>query len=130
MAKDAAATKELQAMACSKVATDHDIEAEEEEEDLFEINLDVGDNIPPPLYWESHFTATTPNVVLLANCLLPIADLSKAVPTVEKACDHAFSWHAGSFSAEESVPGKLMGVPTFDTFGLQDYCIKKQKHEL
>lgn len=54
---------------------------EDEEEDLFEINLEIVNDIPPPQYeWESYFTAATSNTVLLANCLLPIADVSCAVP--------------------------------------------------
>ncbi|OAY40873.1 hypothetical protein MANES_09G056350v8 [Manihot esculenta] len=52
---------------------------EDEEEELFEIDLDAVDRIPPPHYWESYFTATSS--ALLANCLLPIADVSCAVPT-------------------------------------------------
>ncbi|OAY42891.1 hypothetical protein MANES_08G024300v8 [Manihot esculenta] len=52
---------------------------DEEEEELFEIDLESVDRIPPPHYWESYFTAT--GSALLANCLLPIADVSNAVPT-------------------------------------------------
>jgi len=52
---------------------------EEEEEELFEIDIDIVNCIPPPHYhWETYFTAT--GCALLANCLLPIADLSTAVP--------------------------------------------------
>ncbi|XVF55697.1 hypothetical protein PTKIN_Ptkin06aG0057900 [Pterospermum kingtungense] len=56
------------------------MEEDEEEEELFEINLEAVDNIPPPHYWEAFFTATSS--ALLANCLLPISDLSSAIPTV------------------------------------------------
>ncbi|PIN05406.1 hypothetical protein CDL12_22051 [Handroanthus impetiginosus] len=58
---------------------------EDDEEDLFEIDLEIFSKIPPPHYWESYFTAT--NNTLLANCLLPIADVSKAVPMVVTAVD-------------------------------------------
>ncbi|XP_021908786.1 uncharacterized protein LOC110822865 [Carica papaya] len=57
----------------------------EDEEELFEINLETVNNIPPPHYWESYFTAT--GSALLANCLLPIADVSSAVPAMSKACN-------------------------------------------
>ncbi|KAL0410093.1 UNVERIFIED_CONTAM: hypothetical protein Slati_3599000 [Sesamum latifolium] len=70
-----------------KTAQNEDDEEEEEDEgDLFEINLEIVNKIPPPHYWESYFTATT-NTVLLANCLLPVADVSSAVPMVMRACD-------------------------------------------
>ncbi|KAJ4829120.1 hypothetical protein Tsubulata_035896 [Turnera subulata] len=57
----------------------------EEEEELFEINLEAVNSIPPPHYWESYFTAT--RSALLANCLLPIADVSCAVPASPTACN-------------------------------------------
>ncbi|KAK4396507.1 hypothetical protein Sango_1487300 [Sesamum angolense] len=71
-----------------KIVQNHENDEEEEDDDgdLFEINLEVVNKIPPPHYWESYFTATT-NTVLLANCLLPIADVSSAVPIVMRACD-------------------------------------------
>lgn len=62
---------------------------EEEEEELFEINLDVVDKMPAlhHSYWEKHtnYTAkssTSPanKFALLANCVLPVSDLSSAVP--------------------------------------------------
>ncbi|XP_041026702.1 uncharacterized protein LOC121266918 [Juglans microcarpa x Juglans regia] len=56
--------------------------ADMEDEDLFEINLEAVDSIPPPHYWDSYFTAT--GNALLANCLLPISDVSVAVPIVSK----------------------------------------------
>lgn len=63
-------------------------EEEEEEEDLFEINLEAVNSFPPPQnYWESYFatTGTTTSSssacgALMANCLLPISDVSNAVP--------------------------------------------------
>ncbi|XP_034694843.1 coiled-coil domain-containing protein 1 [Vitis riparia] len=50
----------------------------DDDDDLFEINLEAVNTIPPPHYWESCFTRT--GNTLLANCLLPIADVSSAVP--------------------------------------------------
>lgn len=58
------------------------MEEEEEEEELFEINLEVVNSIPPPHYFENYFTAT--GNTLFANCLLPIADVSSAIPIVSK----------------------------------------------
>lgn len=59
-------------------------EEDEEEEDLFEINLEIVNNIPPPQYcWDTYFLPTTNT--LLANCLLPIADVSCAVPMVSSS---------------------------------------------
>ncbi|KAJ6671259.1 hypothetical protein OIU85_015055 [Salix viminalis] len=55
------------------------MEEEEEEEDLFEIDIHAVYSIPSPKYHRvSYFPATA--TALLANCLLPIADLSSAVP--------------------------------------------------
>lgn len=55
-------------------------------DDLFEIDLEAVNTIPPPYYWESCFTRT--GNTLLANCLLPIADVSSAVPMVApKGCN-------------------------------------------
>ncbi|KAJ0616293.1 hypothetical protein HanPSC8_Chr02g0073881 [Helianthus annuus] len=51
---------------------------EEDDEDLFEIDLEAVDNLPPPCYWESCLTVTTNT--LFANCLVPITDVSSAVP--------------------------------------------------
>lgn len=48
------------------------------DDDLFEIDLDFLDKIPPPQYYEAHLTAD--GIVLLANCLLPIDDISSAIP--------------------------------------------------
>ncbi|KAA8518588.1 hypothetical protein F0562_016062 [Nyssa sinensis] len=92
----------------------------EEEEELFEINLEVVNNIPPPHYWESYFTATSN--ALLANCLLPIAAVSSAVPMVTKACEPLPLPGMPSsflFTAESALPGKLLGFPYLGPFGFQ-----------
>ncbi|KAH7554062.1 hypothetical protein ACOSP7_028958 [Xanthoceras sorbifolium] len=62
------------------------VDMEDEEEDLFEIDLEAVDSIPPPHYFESYFTATTNT--LLANCLLPISDVSSAIPMVSTAFNY------------------------------------------
>ncbi|KAK4745485.1 hypothetical protein SAY87_011797 [Trapa incisa] len=52
----------------------------EDEDDLFEIDLDAADSFPPPrYYWGSHFT-DNPGMARFANCLLPVADVTRAVP--------------------------------------------------
>ncbi|WCJ34325.1 hypothetical protein M5689_015640 [Euphorbia peplus] len=61
----------------------------EEEDELFEIDFEAISSIPPPHYWESYFTATTST--LLANCLLPIADVSCAIPTPRSTVCNSFS---------------------------------------
>ncbi|EEF33641.1 conserved hypothetical protein [Ricinus communis] len=66
----------------SKVAVD----VEDDEEELFEIDIEAVNSIPPPHYWESYFTAAGSSA-LLANCLLPIADVSSAVPTPSTVCN-------------------------------------------
>ncbi|KAF9595070.1 hypothetical protein IFM89_036529 [Coptis chinensis] len=55
-------------------------EEEDEEDELFEINLEFVNEIPPPQCCKEGFSTKRKNV-LLANCLLPISDVSSAVPT-------------------------------------------------
>lgn len=56
-----------------------------EEDDLFEINLDaVSDKTSSPPYDWQRFPARTGSV-LLANCLLPAAEISGAVPANSRA---------------------------------------------
>ncbi|KAH6802748.1 hypothetical protein C2S51_034194 [Perilla frutescens var. frutescens] len=66
-------------------------EEEEDDGDLFEINIDIVNKIPPPQYYWENFTAATANITLLANCLLPIADVSCAVPIVMTVSDSSSS---------------------------------------
>ncbi|PIN16802.1 hypothetical protein CDL12_10533 [Handroanthus impetiginosus] len=75
-------------------------EEEEEEEggDLFEINLEIVNKIPPPQhYWERCFTATTNT--LFANCLLSIAAVSSSVPAAARGCDALFPWSSKESSS-------------------------------
>ncbi|KOM34528.1 hypothetical protein LR48_Vigan02g067800 [Vigna angularis] len=62
-----------------KVSQDFELE---EEEDLFEIDLDAVNCVSPPRFWESCCYTSTGNIALLANCLLPKSDVSSAVPAV------------------------------------------------
>lgn len=60
----------------------------EEEDDLFEINLDsVSDALSSRRCDFPRFPARTGSV-LLANCLLPAADISGAVPATSRAWSH------------------------------------------
>ncbi|CAL5387493.1 unnamed protein product [Camellia sinensis] len=100
-----------------RIREHEDEDEDEEEEELFEINLEVVNNFPPPQYSESYFTSSTNNA-LLANCLLPIADLAGAIPMVSKA-SYEFSFPAmlpsGFVILAESVPGgkgELLGFPS------------------
>ncbi|KAI3852552.1 hypothetical protein MKX03_019973, partial [Papaver bracteatum] len=56
-------------------------EDREDDEDLFEIDLDAVNKISPTTYWEGCLSLSkSENTVLLGNCLLPISEISKAVP--------------------------------------------------
>lgn len=58
-------------------------ELEDEEDDLFEINLEAVDKTPLPNYfWDdtSCFAATGGGTTRFANCLLPVEEVSSAVP--------------------------------------------------
>ncbi|KAL3628219.1 hypothetical protein CASFOL_027265 [Castilleja foliolosa] len=82
----------------------HAFKLEEEECDLFEINLEIVDKIPSPHYWDGYFTST--KSTLLANCLLPIADVSRAVPMVMRACDAMLPWpETGEYQLAASSEG-------------------------
>ncbi|WOH06170.1 hypothetical protein DCAR_0625593 [Daucus carota subsp. sativus] len=66
------------------------LEKEEDEEELFEINLDVMEKMPGSLrhnysendtnYSPAKSSSSASKLALLANCLLPVSDLSCAVP--------------------------------------------------
>ncbi|KAL1224325.1 hypothetical protein V5N11_035444 [Cardamine amara subsp. amara] len=59
---------------------------EESEDDLFEINLEAVNDTTSSLTYDDcqRFPARTGSV-LLANCLLPAADISSAVPATSRA---------------------------------------------
>ncbi|XVF07693.1 hypothetical protein REPUB_Repub06bG0161900 [Reevesia pubescens] len=94
-------------------------EMEDNEEELFEINLEAVDSIPPPHYWEAFFTATSS--ALLANCLLPISDLNSAIPAVSTVCSSTLSREgrlANIAMVAESMPGKCFGIQFMEAFGI------------
>lgn len=93
-------------------------EEKEDEDDLFEINLELVENIPPPFYWESCFTST--RSTLLANCLLPITDVSRAVPITMTANHNLLPWSIGSIGDHKS--SSLLGA-----FAWQAICSKKKR---
>ncbi|CAN1772083.1 hypothetical protein LINPERHAP1_LOCUS12096 [Linum perenne] len=72
-------------------ATDRsNLTTKEEEEELFEIDIGI---IPSPHYWEINCSKATVRrslageVALFANCLVPVSDVSSAVPT---SCSTAY----------------------------------------
>ncbi|KAK4281646.1 hypothetical protein QN277_013113 [Acacia crassicarpa] len=80
----------------------------EEDEDLFEIDLEAVNAIPPPHYWESYYTST--GNALLANCLLPISDISVAVPAGSSVCMAATTEVLGDVAEPVSL-GEYLGLP-------------------
>ncbi|KAG2686586.1 hypothetical protein I3843_09G012600 [Carya illinoinensis] len=102
--------------------------ADMEDEDLFEINLEAVNSIPPPHYWDSYFTAT--GNALLANCLLPISDVSGAIPilpkdvsgafpTVSKSCESLLAGSDMFVTIAEPMPlGELLRLPFLGAFGV------------
>lgn len=91
----------------------------EDDEDLFEIDLEAVNSIPPPYYWDSYVTAT--GNALMANCLLPISDVSGAVPMVSEACNAlSLAGTAKLPVAVESIPlEKLLSLPFLGPLGVQ-----------
>lgn len=96
----------------------------EDEDDLFEIDLEAVSSIPPPHYWDSGVTAT--RSALLANCLLPISDLSCAVPMVSRACSAlSFAGTGNVVMIVEPMPlGNPFQLSSFGSFGIQQKGMK------
>ncbi|KAK9290691.1 hypothetical protein L1049_008865 [Liquidambar formosana] len=97
----------------------------EEEGELFEINIEAVNSIPPPqYYWESYFTAT--GNALLANCLLPIDDVSSAVPMVSQASNSTLSSSLSGKShflmVSDPMQEKIIGFPFW---GLLEYTTRE-----
>ncbi|OVA03575.1 hypothetical protein BVC80_1651g82 [Macleaya cordata] len=93
---------------------------EEEDEELFEIDFEAANKIPPSGYWEGCLNLTTTgNIALLANCLLPISDVSNAVPTVSYGWGESAVKNASRIVMMiEFVPERFWGSPL--AFGLYD----------
>lgn len=103
---------------------------EEEEEEFFEIDLEAVSEIPQPLYWESYDVTpaitdnnnnnnvnSSSNNTLLANCLLPVVQVSSAVPSGSSTTANALiPWPPTLLVAEE-----FMGAvfPSFHFFASQ-----------
>lgn len=83
-----------------------------DDDDLFEIDLEAVCAVAPPYYWESCFTRTANT--LLANCLLPIAEVSSAVPMVVPQASKTNC----IFSALPGLPRKIYGIHLFRGFWL------------
>lgn len=100
---------------------------EEDEEDLFEIDLEAVNCISQHYntYWESNYF-TSSRDALLANCLLPISHISSAIP----ACN-AMSFLGNSnvflFTEPKSL-GEYLRVPFLGDFGLIDEKMKAKFH--
>lgn len=86
-----------------KVSQDFELE---EEEDLFEIDLDAVNCISPPRFWESCCYTSTGNIALFANCLLPKSDVSSAVPAVCSSVGKTIV-----FIAEPTSLGEYLRLP-------------------
>ncbi|KAI5664775.1 hypothetical protein M9H77_24098 [Catharanthus roseus] len=102
-------------------------EEEEEEDELFEIDFEaVNKMATQPTYcwdWEisSSYVTSNTSTTLLANCLLPISDVSSAVPTTTTVAKanrdiHSFSW-----------PTNSLFVAGFPSFGVSSLRYKETK---
>ncbi|PON42455.1 hypothetical protein PanWU01x14_282130 [Parasponia andersonii] len=109
---------------CSSEADKNQANVEFDEDDLFEIDLDAVNSIPPPHYWESGVTAS--GRALLANCLLPISDLSSAVPMVSRTCSAlSLAGMGNALMIMEPMPlGKLLQLSCLGAFGVQHKDMK------
>lgn len=95
----------------------------EEEEELFEIDLEAVNCISPPHYcWESCYTSTG-NIALMANCLLPISDVSSAVPAV------SFEGKTNVvFITEPTSLGEYLRLPFLGALGVVHENIEAKFH--
>lgn len=60
-------------------------EFDEEDDELFEIDLDSVGDLPEYFWEESRVRIGATGKALLANCLMPVSDLSAAVPIITGA---------------------------------------------
>lgn len=101
----------------------HDFGMEEDDDDLFEIDLERVNCIPPLPY--NYFIST--GEALLANCLLPISHISSAVP----ACNNAVSFgeNTNAFVITEPKPlGEYLRLPFLGDFGFIGEKMKAKFH--
>ena len=97
----------------------------EEDEDLFEIDLDAVNCIPPPHYWESYYTST--GNALLANCLIPISDISSAVPACNAVSFAGKNTNVVLITEPVSL-GEYLRLPFLGAIGVLDEKTKAQFH--
>uniref|UniRef100_A0A803MQE8 Uncharacterized protein n=1 Tax=Chenopodium quinoa TaxID=63459 RepID=A0A803MQE8_CHEQI len=94
----------------------------QEDEELFDIDLALVDNIPPPNYYWENYVMSTGNA-LLANCLLPVTHLSTAVPVNSGETDQN-DHHILSVSVlklpDVQMPGKSKEFPSLQTLQSKD----------
>lgn len=83
----------------------------QEDEELFDIDLELVNNIPPPnYYWESYVLST--GDALLANCLLPATHLLNAIPVDSWEPDHhILSVSVSSYLASSMEIMRMPGKP-------------------
>ncbi|RDX91049.1 hypothetical protein CR513_27026, partial [Mucuna pruriens] len=98
-----------------EVSISHDF-GMEEEEDLFEIDLEAVNCVPS--HYESYCTSTG-NIALLANCLLPISDVSSAVPAGKTNV---------LFITEPTSLGEYLSLPFFGALGVIHHKREAQFH--
>ncbi|CAL0317045.1 unnamed protein product [Lupinus luteus] len=96
----------------------------EEDEDLFEIDLEAVNCIPPTHYWDSHYIST--ENALLANCLMPISDISNAVPACNAVCFEGKT--KVLFIREPMSLGEYLRLPFLGAIGILDEKMKAQFH--
>lgn len=96
----------------------------EEDDDLFEIDLEAVNAMPPPQYWESYHTST--GNALLANCLLPISDISVAVPACSSACVAGTTEVLQDVSLEPVSLEEYLGLPFLGAFELLNQRVQAQ----
>ncbi|CAB4317585.1 unnamed protein product [Prunus armeniaca] len=96
----------------------------EDEDDLFEIDLDSVDSIPPPQYYGGNYFTATGNA-LLANCLLPVTDISRAVPMISKSLSYSPEVAANVVMMPKPMPlGQLLGLPFLEALVLHQKEVK------
>ncbi|OIW12169.1 hypothetical protein TanjilG_28577 [Lupinus angustifolius] len=108
----------------SSIKLSSDLCMEEEDEDLFEIDLEAVNCIPPPHYWDRHYISTENNA-LLANCLMPISDISNAVP----ACNNAVCFEGKTkvlFTREPMSLGEYLRLPFLGAIEILEEKMKAQ----
>lgn len=119
-------TSSVKGNSAEHIEFSQDLLVMEDDEDLFEIDLDAVNCIPPPHYWESHYTST--ENALLANCLMPISDISSAVPAASSAVSFGGKTNVVLINTEPMSLGEYLRLPFLGALGLLDEKMKAQFH--